>query len=114
MRAGLPRFPMNAKRRRWGTISRKSSRRLPATSVCWSDRPVTLPPGRAREAVWPDRISDHREHDRDDRRRLPCRDDGWCSIGDNDIDLEPAELCRNLGEALAASLRPAILDSDGV
>src|SRR5262249_46460582 len=43
---------------------------------------------------------------------LPCRDDGWCSIGDNDIDLEPDELCRNLGEALAASLRPTILDLD--
>ena len=32
---------------------------------------------------------------------------------DNDIDLEPNELGRDLGEALAASLRPAILDRDG-
>ena len=32
---------------------------------------------------------------------------------DNDIDLEPDELGRDLGEALAASLRPAILDRDG-
>ena len=32
---------------------------------------------------------------------------------DNDIDLEPDELGRDLGEALVASLRPAILDRDG-
>ena len=32
---------------------------------------------------------------------------------DNDIDFEPDELGRDLGEALAASLRPAILDRDG-
>ena len=32
---------------------------------------------------------------------------------DNDIDLEPDELGRDLGVALAASLRPAILDRDG-
>ena len=32
---------------------------------------------------------------------------------DDDIDLEPDELGRDLGEALAASLRPAILDRDG-
>ena len=33
--------------------SRNSSRRLPARSVDWTDRPVTLPPGRAREATKP-------------------------------------------------------------
>ena len=32
---------------------------------------------------------------------------------DNDIDLEPDELGRDLGVALGASLRPAILDRDG-
>ena len=31
---------------------------------------------------------------------------------DNDIDLEPNELGRDLGEALVATLRPAILDRD--
>ena len=31
----------------------------------------------------------------------------------NDIDLEPDELGGDLGEALGASLRPAILDRDG-
>ena len=44
---------MIANRRRPGTTSRKSSRRLPARSVVWADRPVTLPPGRARLATRP-------------------------------------------------------------
>jgi hypothetical protein len=40
---------------RWsrGTTSRKSSSRLPAISACWTDNPVTLPPGRARLAIRP-------------------------------------------------------------
>jgi hypothetical protein len=33
--------------------------------------------------------------------------------GDNDIDLEPDELGRDLSGPLAASLRPAMLDGDG-
>jgi hypothetical protein len=44
---------MIAKRRRWGTTSRKSSTRLPARSDCWFDSPVTLPFGRARLATRP-------------------------------------------------------------
>ena len=39
--------------------------------------------------------------------------DGCGSRRDNDIDLQPDELGRDLGEALVASLRPAILDRDG-
>src|SRR5215475_13281795 len=34
-------------------------------------------------------------------------------MSDDDIDLEPDELGRDLGEALIASLGPAILDGDG-
>ena len=37
----------------------------------------------------------------------------WGSRRDDDIDLEPDELGRDLGEALVASLRPAIPDRDG-
>ena len=42
-----------ANRRRPGTTSRKSSSRLPAASDPWLDRPVTLPPGRAKLATRP-------------------------------------------------------------
>ena len=106
---------MIANRRRPGTTSRKSSSRLPARSGAWIDRPVTLPPGRARLATRPlptgspaiaktigmTEVACFAAID----RRGPARDD--------DIDLEPDELGRDLGEALAASLRPAILDRDG-
>jgi hypothetical protein len=36
----------------------------------------------------------------------------WGSRRDNDIDLEPDELGRDLGEALVAPFPPAILDCD--
>ena len=52
-RAGLPTLAMIANRRRPGTTSRNSSSRLPARSVARVDRPVTLPPGRARLATRP-------------------------------------------------------------
>src|SRR5215472_13704896 len=44
---------MIANRRRPGTTSRKSSSRLAARSAAWFDRPVMLPPGRARLATRP-------------------------------------------------------------
>ena len=66
-----------------------------------------------RDQAGADRVPRRREDDRDDRCRLLCRDDCRGSRRDNDIDLEPDELGRDLGEALAASLRPAILDRDG-
>src|SRR5262245_3992091 len=44
---------MIANRRRLGTTSRKSSRRLEPVSDSWFDRPVTLPPGRASDATTP-------------------------------------------------------------
>ena len=44
---------MIANRRSPGTTSRNSSSRLPPASVCWSDSPVTLPPGRANDATKP-------------------------------------------------------------
>src|SRR5215467_2236882 len=53
MTTGLPTFANNANRPRPGTTSRKSPRRLPTRSGTWFDRPVTLPPGRARLATRP-------------------------------------------------------------
>src|SRR5215472_13442878 len=98
--AGPLTLPKITNRRRPGTISRKSSSRLAATSVCWIDRPVTLPPGRAND-------------DRDDGCRLLGSYDCLSRRRDNDVDFAPDKLGRDLGEALAASLRPAILDRDG-
>src|SRR5438132_6034060 len=42
-----------ASRLRRGTTSRKSSSRLGAASLCWIDKPVMFPPGRARLATRP-------------------------------------------------------------
>ena len=47
--------------------------------------------------------------DRDVRCGLLCRDDRCAANGDNDIDLELDQLGGDLGIALAASFRPAIL-----
>jgi transposase len=44
-------FPMTAKRRSPGTSSRKISSRFVARSVCCIERPVALPPGRAKLAM---------------------------------------------------------------
>ena len=75
---------------------------------------MTLPPGRARLATKPLPTGSgvDRKDDRDDRSRLlECGDRG--SKRDDDIDLKPDELGRDLGVALDAVFRPAILDRDG-
>ena len=53
MAATYPPSNMIASRRSPGTISRKSSSRLPAISLCSTDNPVTLPPGCERLATMP-------------------------------------------------------------
>ena len=99
-----------------GTTSRRSSRRLPARSLAWIDRPVTLPPGRASEATKPaaDRVSRRREDDRDEsmspaspRALLRFRAATMTST------LSRTNSAAILGIALGASLRPAVLDRDG-
>jgi hypothetical protein len=60
-----------------------------------------------------DRIVRQYKDDRDDRRSLPyCW--GGVSVRDNDVDLKADKLGRDFGDALGPSLRPAILDRDGV
>src|SRR5262245_55758587 len=60
-----------------------------------------------------DRVSGQREHDRDRRCGL-LRGQRWRGSGGNDdVDLKPHELGGNLGEPLAASFRPPILDGNG-
>jgi hypothetical protein len=59
------------------------------------------------------RVPRCRENNRDNRRRVLSSHDCGSRRRDDDIDLAPDELSRDLGEALGASLRPAILDRDG-
>ena len=87
---------------------------MPAISAGLIDRPVTLPPGRAR-------TRDHAGANRVPAvaktigmAKLPAlRGDCRASRRDDDIHLEPDELSGDLGKPLAAPLRPAILDRDG-
>src|SRR5215470_11236342 len=104
---------MTAKCRSPGIISRKSSSLLPASSVYRSDRPVTLPPGPSQtgDLAAPNRVRPQRDDDWNDGSGLH-----QCGYGDaprnDNINLESDELSGDLGEAVATSLRPAILDRD--
>src|SRR5262249_6963359 len=108
---GLPALAKIANWRRAGTTSRKSSSRLPARSVCWNDKPVTLPPITTKPV--PDG-SPPRENNRNNRCRLLCCENTYGPRGNNDIDFVLDELGNDLGCALAASIRPSNLDRDGV
>src|SRR5262249_15618184 len=79
-----------------------------------ADKPVTLPPGRARLTAMPSgkRVSHRRSDNWDYRGRLLCGNGGWSSPGHDDTDLEVDKLGRNLGQTLVVSLRPPILDDD--
>jgi hypothetical protein len=59
-----------------------------------------------------DRVSSRREHNRNDRRRLLGSQDHASARRDNNNNPALDELGRNLSGALAATLRPAILDRD--
>src|SRR6516165_12079567 len=54
-----------------------------------------------------DRVAETNEDDRDYCCDLLCRNCGWGSLGDNDIDLESDELCSDFAVAFVASLRPS-------
>src|SRR5579863_3707202 len=60
-----------------------------------------------------DRVSHNCGYDRDDRSRLLHRDGIVGPCRDDDVDPEPDELGRDLGDALGSSFRPAMLDRDG-
>ena len=105
---------MIANRRRPGTTSRKSSSRLPARSVCLDRQSsdVAARPRQTCDQAAADRVDRQCKDDGDDRcRLLYCGDGGFRR--DDDVDLQPDELGRDLGVALGAALRPAILDRDG-
>ena len=87
---------MIANRRNVGTTARNSSSRLAAISVVWTDRPVTLPPGRASEATKP----------------LPTGSPATAkTIGMTDvIDLQPDKFGRDFGVTLVPCLGPSNLN----
>src|SRR5262245_31767233 len=105
---------MIAKWRRPGTASRKSSSRLPARSAAWDDRPVTLPPGRARLGTRPVPIGSFAAANTIGTTDVTCFAASTAHSRRYDhIDLESDELSGNLAEALGTSLRPTILDRQG-
>src|SRR5262249_32883127 len=71
---------------------------------------IAARPGQAGNKANGQGVPHPRKHNRDDRCRLLCREDLWRSRGDNDVDLEPDKLSRDLDEALGASFCPAIFD----
>jgi hypothetical protein len=66
----------------------------------------------ARDKACANRVASCSEDDGDDRCRLLCRPDCCGPRRDNDINLVPDELSRDLGIVLGASRRPANLDRD--
>ena len=103
----------NASTPRLGISSCKISKRLAARSLFRSDRPVMLLPGRAKLATMPapTGVPRYWKDDRNDGGGL-LGGKSWLGSGrENDIDLEPDELGRNLGEAFGASFRPTIFNS---
>src|SRR5262249_26646455 len=112
---GLPTLPMIAKRRRSGMISRNNSSRLLTRANSCSDMPdIAARPREAVDELDAERVTYDREYDRDDRCRLLGRQRCQTSGASKDeIDVQPNELGGDLGHALGAALRPAILDGDG-
>ena len=78
-RPGLAGFANTATRVLWGTISLRSSSRLPGSSALRKLKPVMLPSGRARLATksLPNWISGARHHDRDRACGVLGRADCW-------------------------------------
>src|SRR5262249_2824622 len=111
---GLPTWAMIANRRGSGTTSRNSSRRLPARSVDWRDRPVMLPPGRDRLATKPLPTGSFAMANTIGMTDVACFCREACgSRSDNDIPFPLDEPGSDLDEPLVASLAPSILDCDG-
>src|SRR5262249_22038649 len=69
---------------------------------------VAAGPRQTRDEAVPERVCCQREDDRYDRGSLLCRNDRYGCSGDNDIDLEPDELGRELGGARAGSPLPSV------
>jgi hypothetical protein len=104
---------MIASRCRPGTISRKTSSRLPLVSVCWIDKPVTFPP-RARKILHKagaKRIEGNGKNNGDGSCR-PLQYKRGAAIGDNQRRASADELGSSFCDALGAPFRPVIFDRD--
>jgi hypothetical protein len=97
-----------------GTISRRSSIRLPARSAVWFVRPVALPPGRARLATRPLATGFPAIGKTIGMADVACFAAMTAGVPCVTMmsTLSLTELSHELGEAFVASLRPAILDRD--
>ena len=105
---------MTASRRSGGRTSRNSSSRLPTRSVPWVDSPVTLPPGRAKLATMPPPTGSFASAKTMGMTAVTCFTAAtWGPAVTTRSTLQVDELGRDLGGALGAGLRPAILDRDG-
>src|SRR5262245_19047444 len=71
---------------------------------------VTARPRQTRDQAAADGVSRHSKNDRDHGCRLLSRRNGGSSIGDDNVDVEPNELRRKFGIALAAALRIPIFN----
>src|SRR5437762_2171176 len=97
-----------------GIASFSTARRSPARSPDIRDKPVTLPPGRARLAATPDPnwISADRHDDGDGRRPASCGEHRRPGHDDHDVDLAVDQLLRESVETFAPAFRPPVVDDD--
>ena len=101
-----------ANRRRPGSISRKNSSRLPASSAAWIDRPVTLPPGRAKLATKPVPSGSTATANTMGIAEVTCFTETTAlPTVTMTSTLEPDELSRDLGIALGRVLPPSDIRS---
>jgi hypothetical protein len=73
---------------------------------------LNWPPRQAGDEAGADRVASRGENNGDDRRRLLSSQDHASARRNNNINLALDEFGRDLGGALGATLRPAILDRD--
>src|SRR5262245_21830387 len=105
---------MMAKRPKLEMASRNRSSRFPARSAVSDDRPVTLPPGRARLATKPTPTGSPTAANTIGTTGAACFAAITAGVppGDDDVDFEPGKLGRDLGQGIAAPVCPAIFDRD--
>ena len=97
-----------------GTISRSNSNRFSSSSKFCVEKPVTLPPGRARLGNCSDsqRIGDRAHDDRDRGGGALGGEYGWRAPGDDDIDRQRGQFRGELLIAQIVVASPSFLEPD--